>query len=1220
MKKVRNMKTYLTPTAAAVALALTAGSAHALDVYLAAKAFDKALPDGSTVPMWGYVEDPGGTCYLTPDPVQRDGCVAALDPTLPGPRITVPPTDGGALTIHLMNYLPEPTSIVIPGQALPLSLGGSGPTWNDGIPGSTGPRAAADQRVRSFGREALPNGGTETYSWTLGRSGSFIYHSGTHPQKQVYMGLYGAVTQDAADGRVVFSDEPPVSYDNEIVLFYSDIDPALNAAIDDGSYITSIEMDAKWHLINGEPFEPGLDGTDDLDAFAGRTVLLRLFSTASETVVPMLQGGYMDIHAEDGFRYNWQESDGTEYYVPRTQYSAQLPPLRTKDAILEMGPTPTRFAIYEGGGHMTNPTDPSDFGAEDDSGGMLRFVNVIANTAPTFTALPASPRLDNVDAAIVLPISLQVTATDPDTTYGDPGDPLNDILTYAATGLPSSLSIDSVTGEISGNLTAADSSIAPPYSVTVTVTDLSGAQDSASFDWIVNTIPTITSPGDQLSNLGDALVSLPIAASDLDIGSGDTLSYAATGLPPTLTIGSTTGEISGSVDGPAGNYPVTVTVTDLNGAQASAGFNWLVNTIPTITSAVLDQTSEEGETIALPAIVAEDLDGNTLSFSATGLPPDLTIDGATGAISGTINYDAAGPYTTTVTVDDGLGGTASASFAWTVNNVNRAPVISPDTVGDQTSTVGIAITNLQFTATDPDGDTPLTYGATGLPTGVEIDATTGLISGTPTLAQGLTPVTVTVSDGDLSDSVIFNWAVNPGAVNNPPIVTAPVDQTNDAGTTITPLPIVATDGGDGGTLDYSATGLPLNLTIDSVSGIISGTIDAGAGSVTPYSVTVNVSDGFDTTPVTFNWTVNAAAANIPPIVTSPGDQTTDAGTTITPLPIVATDGGDGGTLDYSATGLPLNLTIDSVSGIISGTIDAGAGSVTPYSVTVNVSDGIDTTPVTFNWTVNEVVVPAGPDLYFSTLGGWNANPVPDVAAPYDDADVYTYAQTSDEFDRVFDARSGAGNLLPGNADIDGLHYVDADTFYVSFDRNGGTTVPGIPDPVQDEDVVLYDAGAWTLYFDGSDCGLDASNGQDIDAISVDGTTLYFSTLGGGSANPVAGVTGAYDDADVYTWQEGTTTCGREFDARSGAGLLLPGNADIDGLTVKVDPLGDLTYYMSFNRNDGAGGTAVSGLLGVVGDEDVVSYDGTSWSWYVDFDGTVGPLTNNGQDIDAIHVP
>ena len=278
MKKVRNMKTYLTPTAAAVALALTAGSAHALDVYLAAKAFDKALPDGSTVPMWGYVEDTNGTCFLAPTVADRQTCIGTLpDPVLPGPRLTVPTTDAGALTIHLSNGLPEPTSIVIPGQALPTS-GGTGPTWNDD---STGSRTNDSQRVRSFGAEAAANGGAESYTWALARSGSFIYHSGTHPQKQVYMGLYGAVTQDAADGEV-FAGVP---YDNEIVLFYSDIDPALNQSIaklhdssnpdyvDVESYTTSIDLHARWHLVNGAPTEDG--GTPDLAAWFGTPELPR---------------------------------------------------------------------------------------------------------------------------------------------------------------------------------------------------------------------------------------------------------------------------------------------------------------------------------------------------------------------------------------------------------------------------------------------------------------------------------------------------------------------------------------------------------------------------------------------------------------------------------------------------------------------------------------------------------------------------------------------------------------------------------------------------------------------------------------------------------------------------------------------------------------------------------------------------------------------------------
>ena len=379
MKKVSDMKTYLTPLAAAITLSLAAGSAQALDVYLAAKPFTKTLPDMTddagapvpvTVPMWGYVEDVGGLCYNAADAATRLACIGGLpDPSLPGPRIS---SDNTGLTIFLSNGLPEPTSVIIPGQALPIS-NGPGPTWNDG---GTGPRASVlSRRVRSYGSEAAP-GGTESYNWpSLARSGSFIYHSGTHPQKQVYMGLYGAVTQDAALGEV-FAGVP---YENEVVLFYSDIDPELNASIAElynptGSiapYETSMGMHARYYLINGEPYDPGT--TPDLGLLTNANNLVRMFSTASETVVPVLQGLYMDIHAEDGFQYNYQDAAGLANNVPRTQYSAKLPPLKTKDAIVNPD-AQGRFAVYEGGGHMTNPTNPNDFNTPDNVGGMLRYL------------------------------------------------------------------------------------------------------------------------------------------------------------------------------------------------------------------------------------------------------------------------------------------------------------------------------------------------------------------------------------------------------------------------------------------------------------------------------------------------------------------------------------------------------------------------------------------------------------------------------------------------------------------------------------------------------------------------------------------------------------------------------------------------------------------------------------------------------------------------------
>ena len=59
MKRLRNMKNYLKQSLLLGALSAVAGSAGAVDYYLAAKAFTKTMPDGSTVPMWGYVEDTG---------------------------------------------------------------------------------------------------------------------------------------------------------------------------------------------------------------------------------------------------------------------------------------------------------------------------------------------------------------------------------------------------------------------------------------------------------------------------------------------------------------------------------------------------------------------------------------------------------------------------------------------------------------------------------------------------------------------------------------------------------------------------------------------------------------------------------------------------------------------------------------------------------------------------------------------------------------------------------------------------------------------------------------------------------------------------------------------------------------------------------------------------------------------------------------------------------
>ncbi len=231
--------------------------------------------------------------------------------------------------------------------------------------------------------------------------------------------------------------------------------------------------------------------------------------------------------------------------------------------------------------------------------------------------------------------------------------------------------------------------------------------------------------------------------------------------------------------------------------------------------------------------------------------------------------------------------------------------------------------------------------------------------------------------------------------------------------------------------------------------------------------------------------------------------------------------------------------------------------------------------------------PGSSDLFFSTTG--NSNP-PGVAGTADNADIYRWNGSA--FNRELDV-TGAPYNLPTGANVDGFARVDDSHFYMSFSSN--VSVPGLG-LVQDEDIIYWNAGSWQPFFDGTAAGLTAG-GQDIDAISVDAATIYFSTRG--NSNP-PGVGGTADDADIYSWNG--SSFARVWDATANG---LPGGTNVDGV-VRVD---GTHMYLSFSN----GNTNVSGL-GQVQDEDVVLLDGSSWS--VTFDGTAAGLTADSQDVDA----
>ena len=161
----------------------------------------------------------------------------------------------------------------------------------------------------------------------------------------------------------------------------------------------------------------------------------------------------------------------------------------------------------------------------------------------------------------------------------------------------------------------------------------------------------------------------------------------------------------------------------------------------------------DGQTIA-PVDVSgsfSDPDGRDgLTYTATGLPPGLTIDAKTGVISGTIDHSASqgGAYNVTVTATDPSGQPVSQSFTWGV--ANPPPVATDDTATtpEDTPVSGNVLTNDH----DPDGDAL---------------AVTGFSVGGATFSPGLTAVIAGV--GTLTIGADGAYSFTPAADYHGPV-------------------------------------------------------------------------------------------------------------------------------------------------------------------------------------------------------------------------------------------------------------------------------------------------------------------------------------------------------------------------------------------------------------------------------------------------------------------
>ena len=325
--------------------------------------------------------------------------------------------------------------------------------------------------------------------------------------------------------------------------------------------------------------------------------------------------------------------------------------------------------------------------------------------------------------------------------------------------------------------------------------------------------------------------------------------------------------ITGTISASAGNYTSTISVSDGTETEVDV-FNWTIYATSDVSvTNPGNKTNTDGDSVSWSVSASDSNLSGTLSYAASDLPPGLSINTSTGAVSGTVAANASlfGPYTTTLTATDGTY-TDSQTFTWTVNSP-----ISLTNPGDQTTNEGSS-GSLSISASYGGS---LTYSALGLPPGLTINSSSGAISGTVALdaaQNGPYSVEVQAASGSYAAETFFTWNIN-----SPITITQPSDQTTTEGTTISTLNLTVSGGG---TKHYTAEGLPPGLAINTSSGAITGTVAVGDAANGPYDVLVVANDGTYTASTEFTWNVNS-----PVTITTPPDQTTNEGTTISTLSI-----------------------------------------------------------------------------------------------------------------------------------------------------------------------------------------------------------------------------------------------------------------------------------------------------------------------------------------------
>jgi hypothetical protein len=315
----------------------------------------------------------------------------------------------------------------------------------------------------------------------------------------------------------------------------------------------------------------------------------------------------------------------------------------------------------------------------------------------------------------------------------------------ASGSLPPGLTLNSSTGAITGTPTTAGTS-----NFTAQVTDSAKASATKPLSIIIDpSTLTITTT----SPLPNGTVG--VAYSQTLNATGGSPPYgwsiSAGSLPAGLSLNSSTGAITGTPT-TAGPFNFTAQVSDTAKATASQAFSLTINA-PAL---LITTTSLPNGTVGTAYSQTLAASGGTTPYSWSlgvgSLPPGLSLNSATGTISGTPT--TAGTFPFTVQVTDSAGTTVRQSLTLTIN---------PSTLAITTASLPAGVVGSAYSVTlAATGGTPpyrWAMAAGSLPPGLSLSGTTGVISGTPTTAGTFT-FTVRITDsGSASATRQFNLSI-----------------------------------------------------------------------------------------------------------------------------------------------------------------------------------------------------------------------------------------------------------------------------------------------------------------------------------------------------------------------------------------------------------------------------------------------------------------------------